>query len=221
MAVENAKPDGRSLAGSGFKTPALLFKTPLKLIDIRFMAGAISKYGARTLFLYEDASLNAFLTKIELERELVTPLDYGLCVNFRDKNREAVASDVISALETNFKYLFLREPSYAGVAAVNHTAGCEFISDIRNKYAAKFRIIVQNCFLRGADEELLQKHFACGADFAATLNTNLSQEHLNKYGGRLIKLKKAAALEPSYPAMEMENTIFEIDLKQDAGIDLF
>lgn len=221
MAVENAKHAGRSCAESGLKTPALLVKTPLKLIDIRFMAGTILKYGARTLFLYEDASLNVFLTKLELERELRAPLDYGLCVNFRDKNREAVASDVISALESNFKYLFLREPSYSGITAVNHIAGCDFITDIRKKYASKFRIIVQNCFLHGADEELLQKHFACGADFAATLNTNLSREHLNKYGGRLIMIKKAGAIEPPYPVPEEENVIFEPDLKNDACDDLF
>ena len=194
----------------------MLFRS-LKLIDIRFMAGSISKFGARTLFLYEDASLNVFLTKLELERELKTPLDYGLCVNFRDKNREAVASDVISALETNFKYLFLREPSYDGVNAVNHIAGSEFISDIRNKYAARFRIIVQNCFLHRADEDLIQRHFDSGADFAATMNMNLSQEHLNKYAGRLIKLKKAGAIEPPYPFPEEENTIIEIDLKNDDG----
>ncbi|HBC75670.1 MAG: hypothetical protein A2008_01075 [Candidatus Wallbacteria bacterium GWC2_49_35] len=216
MAVNNS-----ARVETALKTPALLMKTPLNRVDIRFIADSILKYGARTLFLYEDASLNVFLTKLELELELKLPLDYGLCVNFRDKNREAVASDVISALETNFKYLFLREPSYSGVTAVNHIAGCDFISDIRKKYASKFGIIVQNCFLHGADEELLQKHFACGADFVATLNANLSHEHLNKYGGRLIKLKKSAAIEPPYPAMEMENTIFEIDLKQDACVDLF
>lgn len=221
MAVNNSAPAGSARVETVLKTPALLVKTPLKLVDIRFIADSILKYGARTLFLYEDASLNVFLTKLELERELKMPLDYGLCVNFRDKNREAVASDVISALETNFKYLFLREPSYSGVTAVNHIAGCDFISDIRKKYASKFGIIVQNCFLHGADEDLLQKHFACGADFVATLNPDPSREHLNKYAGRLIKLKKTVGIEPPYISAEDESTIFEPGRNPDAGGDLF
>lgn len=177
------------------KTPALVVRTPLKLMDIRFIAGAVSRHGIGTLFLYEDASLNAFLTKTELERELKLPLDYGLCVNFRDKNREALASDVISALESNFKYLFLREPSYSGIRAVNHVAGCDFISDIRSRYASRFRIIVQNCFLRDKDEELLQRHFACGADLAATFNENIARDVAEKYSGRVIMMKKTRAIE--------------------------
>lgn len=175
-----------------FFSPALLMKTPLKLMDIGFAANAVRTGGVKTVLLYEEFSLNVFLTRCALDKELKTPLEYGLCVNLRDKNAAAIASDIISALEMNFKYLFLKEPSYNSAAKpVCHIASFDFITEIKNKYASKFKIIVQNCFLHKNDEKLLTEQLNAGADFIAAYNKNLSGDILTKYQGKLILLNRS------------------------------
>ncbi len=182
---------GGSAYPAPFCSPALLMKTPLKLMDIGFAANAVRTGGFKTVLLYEEFSLNVFLTRCALDKELKIPLEYGLCLNLRDKNAAAAASDIISALEMNFKYLFLKEPSYnPAVKPVCHIASFDFIAEIKNKYASKFKIIVQNCFLHKNDEKLLTKQLNAGADFIAAHNKNLSVDILNKYQGKLILLNR-------------------------------
>ncbi len=190
------------LTQAHFHSPALLMKTPLKLMDIGFAVNSIKTGGFKTVLLYEEFSLNIFLTRCALDKELKASLEYGFCVNLRDKNAAAAASDIISALETNFKYLFLKEPSYnPAVKPVCHIASYDFIAEIKNKYASKFKIIVQNCFLHENDEKLLAKQLNAGADFIATYNKNLSGDIISKYHNKLILLNRSDSGAPqSLPA---------------------
>jgi hypothetical protein len=188
---------GLNLNQTPFNSPALLMKTPLKLMDIGFAANSIKTGGFKTVLLYEEFSLNIFLTRCALDKELKAPLEYGFCVNLRDKNAAAAASDIISALETNFKYLFLKEPSYnPAVKPVCHIASYDFIAGIKNKYASKFKIIVQNCFLHENDEKLLAKQLDAGADFIAAYNKNLSGGIISKYHNKLILLNSSGSNAP-------------------------
>lgn len=188
---------GFGLNATPFCAPALLMKTPLKLMDISFAASWIKNGGFKTVLLYEEFSLNIFLTRCALDKELKASLKYGFCVNLRDKNAAAAASDIISALETNFKYLFLKEPPYnPAVKSVNHIASYDFIAGIKDKYASKFKIIVQNCFLHENDEKLLAKQLDAGADFIAAYNKNLHGGIIQKYHNKLILLGRLDAGAP-------------------------
>lgn len=198
------------------KFPALIIKTPPKLIDIKFLASVITKSCAATVFLNDACGLNSFLTKNSLDAELKRGLDYGLVVHLRDRGGDALASDIISAAEMNFKFLYLAEPGRGSKPAVSCISSCGFIGETKKKYAAKFKIIVQNCFLHKNDEELLGMQFECGADLAAAAPA-ARPEILSKYEGRTVILKSLTAVELESAAFSGCETgaLYELDYSSD------
>ncbi|HOD40365.1 MAG TPA: hypothetical protein PKW98_06755 [Candidatus Wallbacteria bacterium] len=193
--------------------PAIIIKTPLKLMDIKFLASLINKCGAATVFLNGAGGLNSFIVKNALDCELKRGLDYGLIIDFRGRSESALDSDVISAAEMNFKFIFLDEPGPKSKPALCGISSYGFISGIKKKYAAKFKIIVQNCFLHKNDEELLAMQLESGADLAAVRPGPARPEFLAKYKDRAAFLKSLTAAELDGPGFRGCETgaLYELD----------
>lgn len=163
------------------KFPAIVFETPDSLEKVRKLSELFKKWNIQTLFVSEGG-LNAFIF-IEYLKKYGFSCEFGLCMHARDKNGAALASDVLTARETGIGYIYLREPDYNAVNAVNFESSLSIIKSLRTGPENNFRIVVQNSFMHKNDETLLEKQLAAGADMAAAESGRAGK---NEYRGTVI-----------------------------------